>query len=87
MKRAREANRACRISPDFFERDKERLINILRGVIYSVMRVALFSGIVIQLTVPGAGNVWLIVLSVLLPSVWGLWDLSKGRVGWEMNSW
>ncbi len=87
MKRAREVNRACWTYPDFFERDNERLINILRGVIYSVMGVALFSGIVIQLTVPGSENVWLIVLSVLLPSVWGLWDLSKGRVGWEMNSW
>ena len=48
--------------------------------------VALFSLIVIQSTVPGSGNIWLIVLSVLLPSVWGLWDQSKGRVGREMNS-
>jgi hypothetical protein len=39
--------------PNFLERDKGRRIKILRGVIYSVMGVALFSEIVIQLTVPG----------------------------------
>ena len=39
--------------PDFFERDKRRRIKILGGVIYSVTGVALFSEIVLQLTVPG----------------------------------